>query len=296
MTTPLDHRSSLDIARIGAAFGVVVSHVQASERDWVGHLSLALFLILTAVLAAQSYLRKGSYSVRSRFWRLMLPWLVWCGFYWLVELDVSDRTDIFVWPQNPWTLFSGPSIHLWFLPFVMVAAFMVQPLGRFVTSPRRLLLALGGLVALSVPAFWLHLNPAIPMPVEQWLFGVPLYVCGLLLGFAFAMDRVAWVVGAMVLATIPTVILSGGLPWSYQGLVGLILFLALWKLQVPGRIAAPLGREAFGIYLMHPFFLLVIYKFLGNQMGEASEILLAFGASWLASLILRQIPYANRLI
>lgn len=289
-------RSALDLARFIAAFGVVVAHVQAAPRDWVGHLSLALFIILTAVLAIGGFQKAGRYSMRARFWRLMLPWLVWCAFYWLVDYDVSDRTELFVWPQNPWTVFSGPSIHLWFLPFVMVAGFVVQPVGRFVTSPRRLIWALAGTVAVGVPAFWAHLSAGVPQPIEQWLFAAPVYLFGLLLGIALPMGRAVWVVAAMAALTLSSLVLVAPAPWIFQGLLALLIFLALWHLPLSGPLPQFLGREAFGIYLMHPFFLLVIYKFLGPDLGWLVNAVLAFGLSWGASMILRQIPVLNRLI
>lgn len=289
-------RTALDLARFFAAFGVVVSHVQASRHDWLGHLSLGLFLILTAVLAAQSFVRAGHYSMRARCWRLMLPWLFWCGFYWLVEMDVSDRQQVFVWPAEPWTVFAGPSIHLWFLPFVMVAGLIVQPLGRFVTSDRRLLIALAGFVALAVPSFWLQKGAGFPQPVEQWFYGTPLYLAGVLFGLALTLGREVWVVMAMALATALMALTTTPEPWLWQGLIAILIFWVLWYLPVPGPIPAFLGREAFGIYLMHPFFLLVIYKFLGPDPGWMMNAALAFTMSWGAAMVLRKIPPARHLI
>lgn len=289
-------RSALDLARFIAAFGVVVSHVQAASRDWVGHLSLALFLILTAVLAIGSLQKSGSYSMAARFWRLMVPWLVWCVFYWLVDYDVSDRAEFFVWPQNPWTIFSGPSIHLWFLPFVMVAGFAVQPVGRYVTSPSRLVWALGSAVALGLPAFWGHLSAGLPQPIEQWLFAAPVYLFALLFGIALPMGRAVWVVAAMAALTLCSLAVVDPAPWIFQGPLALGIFWALWNLPLSGPIPQFLGREAFGIYLMHPFFLLVIYKFLGPDLGWLANAALAFVLSWAAAMILRRMPYLDRLI
>lgn len=294
--TPNTRRTALDLARFFGAFGVVVAHVQASKLDWVGHLALALFLILTSVLAAQSFVKSGQYSMRARWRRLMLPWLFWCAFYWLVELDVSDRAQVFVWPSEPWTIFAGPSIHLWFLPFVAVAGLLVAPLGRFVSDARRLALALAGFATIAVPAFWMHQNMGFPQPVEQWFFGLPLYLLGLLFGFALPFGRVVWVVAAMALVTVVCTLIMPDQPWVWQGMIGIAAFWALWYLPVPAALAAFLGREAFGIYLMHPFFLLVIYKFLGPDLGWVANAALAFTMSWAAAMILRRIPYVDRLI
>ena len=59
MSNPAQLRLPVELVRFVAAFGVVVAHAQASPRDWVGHLSLGVFLILTAFLAMQSMQRAG---------------------------------------------------------------------------------------------------------------------------------------------------------------------------------------------------------------------------------------------
>ncbi len=289
-------RSSLDLARFIAAFGVVVSHVQASHHDWLGHLSVGLFLILTAVLAAQSFLKSGHYSMRSLWGRLMVPWLFWCAFYWLVELDVSDRTQIFVWPAEPWTVFAGPSIHLWFLPFVAVAGVCIAPLGRLVTTDRHLIFALAGFAAIAVPGLWLHQNAGFVQPVEQWFFAIPLYLIGVLFGLALPLKRQIWVVVTLAAVTMVVALITTPEPWLWQGLASMFVFWGLWNLVIPGPIPVLLGREAFGIYLLHPFFLLVIYKFLGPDLGWLMNSALAFTMSWAAAMIMRKIRYLDRLI
>ena len=289
-------RPALDIARFVAAFGVVVAHVQASISDWIGHLSLGIFLLLTAVLAVQSFARTGAYSVRARFWRLMLPWLFWCGFYWLVNYDVSDRAAFFVWPSEPWSLLAGPSIHLWFLPFILAAGFLVEPVGRFVTNEKRLLIALAVSLVVMILCFSVHIGAGLAQPLEQWTFGLPVYVLGLLFGLALPMGRPLWVLAALVLGTVISLAAASHEPWIWQALLAFVIFWALWHLPISGPIPEILGREAFGIYLMHPFFLLVIYKFLGPNLGWVADCALAFTMSWAAAMIMHRLPWVNRLI
>ena len=163
-----EHRQSIDLARFIAAFGVVVSHAYATTQDWVGHLSVGLFLILTAFLAVQSMQRAGGrYPFLARARKLLVPWLLWSVFFRLVDLMVSDSPTRFVPLTDPWTLLIGSSIHLWFLPFVMGAMALVQPVGRWVSSPARLMAASAGVVALAVPFFWAHQWMGLPQPLPQ---------------------------------------------------------------------------------------------------------------------------------
>ena len=78
---------------------------------------------------------------------LLLPWLFWSAFFRLVDLKVSDSPDKWQVLHDPLTLFVGSAIHLWFLPFIMLAMLLVKPVGRFVTSPVRLAWVLFGACA-----------------------------------------------------------------------------------------------------------------------------------------------------
>lgn len=284
----------LDLGRFVAAGGVVVAHAMAAPRDWVGHLSLGLFLVLTAFLAGQSFGRAGTYPLAARLRRLLLPWAVWCAFYWLVEYDVSDRDRLLVLPTDPWSLLAGPSVHLWFLPFVALASLGVAPLGRWITARGRALVAAGGLFAFGLPLWWAHLGAGLPQPIEQWAFALPLYGAGLILGLGKEGHATPIaVVMSMLGLTLAMFALVGPAPWVWTGALSVLLFLALWHMPMAGaaaRIAAGPGRDAFGIYLMHPFFLLVIYKFLGPDLGWPVNATLAFAMSWAATAILRRLP------
>jgi fucose 4-O-acetylase-like acetyltransferase len=268
----------------------------AAPRDWVGHVSLALFLVLTAFLAGQSFRRAGAYALMPRLKRLLVPWVVWCAFYWLVEYDVSDRARLFVLPSDPWSLLFGPSVHLWFLPFVALASLGVAPLGRWITGPGRARAAAVGLFALGLPLWWVHLGMGLPAPLEQWAFALPLYGAGLILGLG--QREVGAVLLAMLGLTLTLLTRVGAETWVWTGGLAVLGFLALWHLPLAAGaapVAQALGRDAFGIYLMHPFFLLVVYKFLGPDLGWPANAVAAFLMSWAGAALLRRLPYGDRL-
>jgi peptidoglycan/LPS O-acetylase OafA/YrhL len=73
-TPPAGFRDSIELARFVAAFGVVIAHAVLSPKDWFGHTALSLFLILTAFLMAQSFLRtKVPFLLWLRAKRLLTP-------------------------------------------------------------------------------------------------------------------------------------------------------------------------------------------------------------------------------
>lgn len=296
MAQSLVHRQGVDVARFVAAFGVVVAHAEASPRDWVGHLALALFAILTAFLAVKSAERAGgSYAYLPRARRLILPWVVWSVFYLAVETLISDNPDPFHLLRDPWMLLYGGYIHLWFLPFIGLAMVLVGPVVSWVGSPQRLALAALALVALSVPLFWAHEVLHLPEPLPQWAFTLPCYGLGLLLARAQTVDRSGGLLLAGLALSGVAVWMGQAAPWTFTILGGLVAFEISWRLPIRGNWAPHLGQVAFGIYLIHPFLMLVIYKFAGPDVPVLTGAFLDFLLAWAVVAVLRQLPVFARI-
>lgn len=297
MSNPVQHRQSIDLARFIAAFGVVVSHAYATVEDWVGHLSVGLFLILTAFLAVQSMQRAGGrYPFVARALKLLVPWLLWSAFFRLVDLLVSDSPTRFVPLTDPWTLLIGASIHLWFLPFVMGAMALVQPVGRWVSTPARLMAACAGVVALGVPFFWAHHWLGLPQPLPQWLIATPVYLLGLLVGIAHQMGRPVLALAAAFGLSSVAFVVTGGAPWFFTLFTAVLVFEVLWRLPLRAPYLPALGQSAFGIYLLHPFMMLVTYKFMGGDVAPMVAAVVTFLTSWAVVATARRIPLVARLM
>lgn len=296
MTKAASHRQGIDLARFLAAFGVVVAHAEASPRDWVGHLALALFAILTAYLAVKSAERAGgSYAYLPRARRLILPWASWSLFYWALEAAIADGPDKFRPLVDPWSLLYGGYIHLWFLPFIGLAMLLVGPAVIHVTSLPRLTGAAALLVGLSAPLFWAHEALHLPDPLPQWAFTLPCYGLGLLMAKAHDMGRPGITLIAGAALAVLAVWMGQAAPWTFTVLAGLVAFEMFWRLPVSGRWALHLGQMAFGIYLIHPFLMLVVYKFAGPEVPFFTGAVLDFLLSWAVIAGLRRIPVFARL-
>ena len=156
-----------------ACFGIVWDHARAPYAD-IGYLALALFLVLTSFLAVGSFDRTAGRHDNQNFWlsrarRIALPWLFWCLVYRVIFEIVSD--DPFAPLSDPMTLLIGPSIHLWFLPFVMLTLPLIPILSLSVRDPGALIPACTALIAVSLPLGWLHAQ----VGVEGWFVDVGLY-------------------------------------------------------------------------------------------------------------------------
>ncbi len=69
-----------------------------------------------------------------------------------------------------------------------------------------------------------------------------------------------------------------------------VVFEVLWRLDLRSLLLASLGRLAFGIYLVHPFFMLVAYKLFGGGVNAVFAALFTFALSAGATYLLRRLP------
>ncbi len=295
------YKRSVDLARFVAAFGIVWDHARAPYAD-IGYTALALFLVLTSFLAVGSFERSDG----QRFWisraqRIMLPWLVWCAFYRLVFEYVSDEPAQPL--SDPWTLLIGPSVHLWFLPFVMIFLVTIPWVSRFIDRPIRLYLAavllamiaipLGLMHAKLAPAAWFITEAQFPQPLPQWFYSLPLFWFGAILAAGKRMGLVWPVIAA---AAIVSAVLYARVPEfaSVQMILVAVLFEAIWRVNITGKWPTWLAGFAFGIYLLHPFAMLVAFKLFGAEIDRSFAALFGFALAWAITAILQRIPGINR--
>ena len=273
--------------RFVAAFGIVWAHMQAPFSA-EGYVALALFLILIGFLSVRSLARGG---IR-RFWlgrliRFFLPWLVWSALFGgLLILRGGWANAV---PVDPFRLLIGPSIHLWFLPFVVLTSPLVIVMQQRVNSVGQVWLVALGTVPAAVLAIRAHDSSGLPEPIAQWAFATMPLFYGLL--SAVAHHRQA-TVAPMVFATLTCGIAYVGFdspiaPFLFLAAVG---FETLWRITVQMPRLARLGELSFGIYLVHPVFILVWYHFAGSDRPAAFGAIAVFIASAMCTAILRLVP------
>lgn len=297
-----DYRRAIDLLRFLAATGIVLDHTLA--WGFVGYPALGLFLILTAYFGVGSYRRSGGenfWSARAR--RILIPWLFWCALYRVVWEVVSDAP--FTLLSDPFTLFIGPSIHLWFLPFAAVALIVIPTVARDVETGSQLVVACLALVPLSVALGLIHAKSGlegwqiagspIPQPVPQWAFSFPIYIWGALAAVAHRIGQpqvtlAAALVGSAILLALDWDVASAQLAFCA------VVFEIFYRLPWKGEWMTKLAGYAFGIYLMHPFFLLVGYKLFGADMNKALGFAVAFFGAWAGTWVFKRLPVLKGMV
>lgn len=283
----------LEGLRFVAALGIVWFHLHAPGSD-IASGALALFLVLTAYFAALSLAKVGPRDFwMSRIMRVLLPWLVWCGFYLVVNAVRLRGVEPALRLENPWAVFIGPSIHLWFLPWVLISALPIMLLAPRLRTVRALVAAAVVAVPVCVAMLWVAEGTTMP-PFEQWTVATTPTVYGLLAAVALRLGR-PLVAPAFLAATVAGCLAVGATEALEPLVIGVVAFefgrRATWR--VPGLRA--LGRLSFGIYLIHPFFIYVLFKF-GGDSGTVAAALAVFAVSALFTAVMLRVPGMRTLV
>ena len=295
------YKRSLDLARFVAAFGIVWDHARAPYAD-VGYTALALFLVLASFLGMGSYERNGGpgfWIMRAK--RIAIPWLFWCAVYRVIYEVVWDHP--FALLSEPFTLLIGPSIHLWFLPFDIIALLLIPLLAQWLRTQRDLMTACLLLIAVALPLGWLHAQVGLagwfismgnaPQPLPQWYYSLPIFLYGALAAAGHRMG-VVWM--PLAAATVISAALFVAVPEfaSVQMILAALVFEAVWRVTINGTWPTKLASYAFGIYLMHPAFMLVAFKLFGPDIDRTAAALFTFFAAWIGTAIFQRIPALAR--
>jgi peptidoglycan/LPS O-acetylase OafA/YrhL len=283
-----DRRPAIDLMRFLSAFGIVWAHMLAPGAQF-GYVALALFVILSAHLAVRSSRRRGPGYWRGRVRRILGLWLVWSALYLALDaLRLHDATRL-VHAKDPASLLIGPAIHLWFLPFLCLATGLAAVMARLLDSPARLRLA----AVAAVPLLWLallvHDRGLVGEPFVQWAFAATPLAYGLLSAAAAPLGMPALPLAMVAAATLPMALLRGSFVAPFL-MSAALLFEAFWRARLAVPLWRLLGSLSLGIYLLHPFFMLVWYHFAGPGVPVALGACAVFLASALATAALRSTP------
>ncbi len=301
-TSQVEYRRSVDLARFVAAFGIVWDHAHAPFAD-IGYTALALFLMLTAFLSMGSFGRSGGKGFWfSRAKRIFMPWVFWSAFYIAVNYRVWDGPGPFRLLNDPFTLLIGSYIHLWFLPFVTLALALIPIMSRTITTPRHLWLACIALVVISLPLAWLSLpiawiaeSPLMPEPLPQWAYSLPLFLYGAIVALGRRMNM-EWLPLATAALISAVTFISAPEFAALQMILTAVIFEAVWRVDLRGTWATTLAGFAFGMYILHPFFMLLAFKLFGTAIDPIFAALFMAVGSCAAVLVLRHVPLVRQFV
>lgn len=268
-------QSSFELLRIASAAGIVWFHAKVPGSE-VGYTGLAVFLILTP------YFDLGANFTRHTPWpqqmkRLLLPFAVWSLLYAAANI-VKGRPVLNL--EHGWilALLAGPSIHLWYLPFMAVTQSITGILKTCLTQRA---ITIGGLILLLpvVIAFLMFKNRVATFgpPVGQWFHALTPVLIGLVFGASRSIYPSARALAAAALAM---ALLAFNDIAVLQFLAGLGLVELASKINwTSGRVNACSGYMM-GVYLVHPLALTAFRPL--ERYSTTGFIIIAFLASTIA--------------
>ncbi len=286
--TQSNRNGLIELLRLLASLGIVWFHVGAVGSS-IAYGGLPLFTILLIAFATTNANDRSWFRVvQKRAVRLLIPWLVWSGIYAMANvMDAAYSNQAIQSEFHFWMLFTGPAIHLWFLPFAFVTSVLASILSCHVHTylrERSFLVLCTMLPVLSFTAAKLLEEYEFTIPLPQWIFVLPSVCLGLMLGFAPPNSRLAKL--AMLFSIAASLLFTWDVNegrWSIPFLVGATSALIGWHLFLPSNSWTEyIGRLALPVYLVHPLVIAFLQRILAK---DTSLVVIACGACFISIML-----------
>lgn len=261
--------AGIEQLRIVAAIGIVWFHTEGAPWRHIAYAGLPIFLLVFFSLITRDFGTTTAHFLRRRWNRLLKPWLFWSAVYGVCRLakaahtvDWADLAQMF----SIGTLFTGASIHLWYLPYAFVASLLLFAVNRRMRKVDHVVVAvtatLLGMLTLAVCEVNM-VSLRAPQPLPQWEFGLAAIPLGLAIGRCLMVPSqnlrrtLLAAIGLAVLieGQLLHLFTPGTLGNPYAIGTSLVCITYCWQTR-GNNIVFALAPLTFGIYLIHP---LVIY-------------------------------------
>lgn len=255
----------VDALRWIGSIGIVVFHI-GMYGGWIGYAALPMFVTFLVLFGCDR-------PIAERATRLMIPWVGWSVLYGLVKLGDAITAGIPLREKfHLWMVLTGPSLHLWFLPFCVLFLALAKRLNGWS-------LAVVGTVV-SVGALWISNTFVLPIPLAQWSFALPAAFLGLYLArspwparvaaFHALTWAIAWALGWAVAA--PQLAIASAC----------IALVQIMPLIPESTVTRWMASMSLGVYLVHPLFFSVLSRLDYDGVALLSLVIILSHAATMA--------------
>lgn len=246
-----DRNGTVEIARFIAAIGIVWFHEHTPFRD-IAIAGLSTFFVFLIFFSMRRHGTNDTLFDAVRQNALLIKlWIVWSIVYAIARIAAAIATGKPIGGEfSTWMLFTGPSLHLWFLPFSFVIVLLFCTINK-VTVWLPHLLKIGLVLAVMGTVAYYLTKHGFPktIPEAQYISVLPatIYAYALSIGANTAsMLMPVSILGICLLAFAPP---NGYIAWA---LGGAIASLSLLVVTSSTSASAAMGRISLTIYLVHP--------------------------------------------
>jgi len=223
---------AVEVLRYVGAVGIVWFHLNGPTA-WIGHAALEVFIILSVVFA----LRTGEAWSRRR---VLWIWVFWSAVYAAMKIVQAVAlgtlvTDEFEW----WMLLTGPSLPLWFLPFIYVANGLAVAYVQNVKWPP----IVEGIIFGIISSGLVLALKFLPIPLAQWALGFAAVLAAITVFRAMQGNWIALLLWMVPIVLIREELLILAVPIATAALVCTLKTEAIWP-SIVGQLALP-------VYLLH---------------------------------------------
>jgi len=301
---------NIEVLRVLSAISIVYFHsmpVDNQSRKY-GYIGLVIFLLIShilPVLKKESNLSFLQY-IRKKSSRIILPFILWSIFYFFISVYIKGFSQAI----NKLSIVSflyGTFYHLWYLPYIYFTSVFIYLIrrnswGKSIENLRviyLLLISIFVFLAQSSIIYYFDLTS----PFIQWVTSVPCLLFSLCVGKSLndshsdiktvpAFIPTSVLIVAIIALTeirinpqMKTYFISYG--------IGFAIFCLSFSMQMLSlkaiKIIQFLSNLTFGVYLIHPFIILVVMKLYSTNNPEIMFLLTVI-ISFFMSYIIKQIP------
>lgn len=260
----MTRNATLDYARLVASTGIIVFHVGAPGAA-IGYAALPFFLMLLVFLAFPVAAGKsfGAYAA-TRTARLLWPWAIWSLIYAALKLAEIAATDVTLQSEfSAWMLLTGPSLHLWFLPYACVACIAIWPLARLSASLTEGARIICGMILAGVAVLiaWTSHDLVTTTPITQWLYALPAVALGSAFGFFGGTSRPALMAALTIGATAVLLRVMGWPDGAEQLIIAGVAFALCLGLPLHDHpVARRMVDLSLTLYVAHPMVISILLR------------------------------------
>ena len=307
---------NIEFLRVLSAISIVYFHSMPLDNEFrkYGYIGLVIFLLISNILPV---LNKNSnltflQYIRKKNSRIILPFIVWSVFYFFLSVYLEGFSQT-INKFSIISIFSGTFYHLWYLPYIYFTYIFIYLIrrkswGENIFNLRviyLLLISLFVFLGQSLIIYYFDLTS----PFIQWITSFPCLFLSLCVGKSLNDSHIyiktvpvvipvsVAIVGILALTQMRLNPQSQTYFLSYS--IGFFIFCWSFSMKIFSlkaiKIIQFFSNLTLGVYLIHPFVILLVMKFYSTNTPEILFLLTVI-ISFLMSYTLKQIPVIKNFV